>query len=60
MAMFGRNKNKGNGLMMTLVGIGVGAAAYGLMRGRINGNNGGDNMMEPIQKAMNQMRNPYS
>ncbi|UCZ54413.1 DUF3918 family protein [Bacillus shivajii] len=53
--MFGmrRNKRNGNGLMMSLVGIGVGAAAYGMMRGRNNGNN---NMMEPVQKAMNQFR----
>ncbi|WP_026674554.1 hypothetical protein [Alkalihalobacterium bogoriense] len=64
--MFGMRRNKKNGntpLMVTLVGVGVGAAAYGLMRGRNNGNNGDnnnqmmDNMMQPIQKAMDQFRN---
>ncbi|WP_179298749.1 hypothetical protein [Evansella halocellulosilytica] len=52
----GRNNNRnGNGLMMSLVGLGVGAAAYGIMRGRNNrGTN--NNMMEPVQKAFNQMR----
>ncbi|UOE93099.1 hypothetical protein [Alkalihalobacillus sp. LMS39] len=63
--MLGMKRNKKNGntpLMVTLVGVGVGAAAYGLMRGRNNGNNDDnnqmmDNMMQPIQKAMNQFRN---
>ncbi|WP_280768885.1 hypothetical protein [Salipaludibacillus daqingensis] len=55
--MFGmRRNNKGNGnaVMYSLVGLGVGAAAYGVMRGR---NNRGNNMMEPVQKAFDQMRN---
>jgi hypothetical protein len=48
--MFGMGRNNignGNVLMMSLVGLGVGAAAYGLMRGR-NGNN----MVLPLQKAL--------
>lgn len=48
-----RNKN-GNAVMMSIVGMGIGAAAYGLMRGR--NNNGNNNMMESAQKAFNQMK----
>ncbi|ADU30294.1 DUF3918 family protein [Evansella cellulosilytica] len=53
MDMFGKKRNNNrNGLMMSLVGIGIGAAAYSMMRGRNNGN-----MMQPIQKAMGQITN---
>ncbi|MBP3953060.1 hypothetical protein [Bacillus suaedae] len=54
--MFGNGKKRkgnGNAMMYSLVGVGIGAAAYGLMRGRNNG--GMNNMMQPIQKAFNQM-----
>lgn len=57
--MFGMRRNN-NGdintpLMLTLVGIGVGAVTYGLMRGR-NNNGNMNNMFEPIQNAANKMR----
>jgi hypothetical protein len=52
--MFGMGRNNnGNTLMWSLVGLGVGAAAYGLMRGR---NNNGNNITQPVQRAFNQMR----
>lgn len=48
-----RNNNGRNTVMMSIVGLGVGAAAYGLMRGR---NNNGNNTMQPVQRAFNQMQ----
>ncbi|MFA9557035.1 hypothetical protein ACERII_07015 [Evansella sp. AB-rgal1] len=57
MNMFGMNKknNNKNGLMISLVGLGIGAAAYSMMKGR-NTNNM-NNMMEPIKNVMDQMKN---
>ncbi|WP_157812140.1 hypothetical protein [Alteribacter populi] len=53
--MFGRRRNNnGNALMLSLVGLGVGAAAYGLTRGR--NNRGNNDMMQSAQRAFNQMR----
>ncbi|SDY94587.1 Protein of unknown function [Evansella caseinilytica] len=46
-----RNNNARNGIMMSLVGIGIGAAAYGMIRGRNNGNN---NMMRPVKQWLGQ------
>ncbi|MGO4889487.1 hypothetical protein ACJ2A9_17200 [Anaerobacillus sp. MEB173] len=50
-----RRNNNRNGMMMSIVGLGIGAAAYGLMRGR-NGN-GRNQMMQPIQRSLNMLRN---
>ncbi|MCT8138568.1 hypothetical protein H1D32_12940 [Anaerobacillus sp. CMMVII] len=57
MFKMGRKKNNMNTpLMMTIVGLGVGAAAY-MMRGRTNTDNQAtDSMMDAAQKAMNQLR----
>lgn len=57
MAMFRYNKRKnGNGVIMSLIGMGIGAAAYGMMKKRNNNNK----MMEPIKDAMNQMNDPLN
>lgn len=56
--MFGMRRNNnvnGNALMWSLVGLGVGAATYGVIRGRNNNGNNND-MMQPVQRAFNQMR----
>ncbi|MCD8508994.1 MAG: hypothetical protein LRY73_03285 [Bacillus sp. (in: Bacteria)] len=50
-----KNNNTRNGIMLTLVGVGVGAAAYSMMRGRNNGD-----IMRPIQRTMEQMRDQMS
>ena len=53
MNIFGKKRSKNrNGLMMSLVGIGIGAAAASMMRR----GNGGNNMMEPIRSALDDMR----
>ncbi|MBU9722075.1 MULTISPECIES: hypothetical protein [Bacillaceae] len=57
MDMFKRKRNNKNGLMMSLVGVGIGAAAVGMMRGK---RNGGNQMMQPIQKAIDKMQDQYS
>lgn len=58
--MFGMRRNNNGDInttvMLTLVGLGVGVT-YGLVRGRNNnGNNNNNNMMEPVQRAMDEMR----
>jgi hypothetical protein len=54
--MFGMGRNNnGNALMMSLVGLGIGAVAYGIIRGR--NNNGNNNIMQPLQRAANQLNN---
>lgn len=53
------NNNNRNGIMMSLVGLGLGALAYGLMRGRNgNGNNQiNSQITESIQKSFDPVRN---
>lgn len=54
-----RRKNNRNGVMWSLVGLGVGAAAYGMMRGRNNNMNlNPNNMMKQFQNTINQTKNP--
>lgn len=52
----GRNNKKNDintPLMLTLVGLGVGAASYAMMRNR--NNNGNNNMMQSVQRTMDEM-----
>ncbi|WP_017729356.1 DUF3918 family protein [Halalkalibacterium ligniniphilum] len=52
-----RRRSNRNGMMMSVLGLGLGAAAYRMIRGR-NMNGATNSIMQPIQKAFNQMRNP--
>ncbi|WP_209123748.1 hypothetical protein [Alkalihalobacillus sp. BA299] len=60
MDMFGiRRDNNRNGLMLSLVGLGLGAVAYGFLRGR-NGDNMNLNGLQVVPRLFGQVRNPVS
>ncbi len=50
-----KKKDMNTPMMLTMVGLGVGAAAY-MMRNRNNNGGNNNNMMDAAQRAMNQFR----
>ncbi len=57
-----RRHNTRNGIMISILGLGLGAAAYGMMRGRNEQNDqtNRNNILQPVERLMDQIRNPVS
>ncbi len=54
-----RNNTARNSVVLSLLGAGIGAAAFGMLRGA-GRNNATNGMMQPVKQAMSQIRNPVS
>ncbi|MBS4189507.1 hypothetical protein KHA94_04675 [Bacillus sp. FJAT-49705] len=52
--IFGRRRNNRGMILASLLGLGVGAAAFGLSRNR------NKNMMNPLQNIMNNLQTPFN